>query len=120
MTEGEKELIFSKTMTNTVEGSYIRDVIQDYFDSQEQNQSKMAGFLQQQETLSKKSKVNKSGSNFNSASHDKESPTMSQDPAANIEITDKATLYEMNQRKIRDEAFQKLKAAIHWKEAEKV
>ena len=36
-----------------------------------------------------------------------------------MEITDKATLYEMKQRKVREEAFQKLKAAIHWKEAEK-
>ena len=105
MTEGEKELIFSKTMTNTVEGSYIRDVIQDYFESQEKNKSKMAGLLLKQETLSKNSKV-------------KESPPSSHEPAANVEITDKATLYEMNQRKIRDEAFQKLKAAIHWKEAE--
>lgn len=35
MTEAEKELVFSKTMTNTLEGKYIRDIIQDYFDSQE-------------------------------------------------------------------------------------
>jgi len=27
MTEAEKELVFSKTMTNTLEGRYIRDII---------------------------------------------------------------------------------------------
>ena len=35
MTEAEKELIFSKTMTDTLEGKYIRDIIQDYFQSME-------------------------------------------------------------------------------------
>ena len=29
LTEAEKELVFSKTMTNTVEGRYIRDIIQE-------------------------------------------------------------------------------------------
>ena len=33
MTEAEKELIFSKTMTSTVEGKFIRDIIKDYLDS---------------------------------------------------------------------------------------
>ena len=34
MTEAEKELIFSNTMTSTVEGKFIRDIIKDYLDSQ--------------------------------------------------------------------------------------
>ncbi len=30
MTEAEKELVFSKTMTSTIEGKYIRDIVDEY------------------------------------------------------------------------------------------
>ena len=33
MTEAEKELVFSKTMSGTLEGRLIRDIIKDYLDS---------------------------------------------------------------------------------------
>jgi len=32
MSEAEKELVFSKTMANTVEGRYIRDIVRDFLE----------------------------------------------------------------------------------------
>ena len=61
---------------------------------------------------SKKSKTNKSSMN--------ESGTLAADQAASTDLNDKMSLYDQNQRKIRDDAFLKLKNAIHFKESEKV
>ena len=116
MTEAEKELVFSKTMTNTLEGKYIRDIIQEYFKQMEKNQSlaqQMArAGMSTDPQPSKKSKTNKSSMN--------ESGTLAADQAGTTDLTDKMSLYDQNQRKIRDDAFQKLKNAIHFKESEKV
>ena len=54
----------------------------------------------------KKSKVNKStGSNLQSASQNNESASGAFDSKVNSENADKLTLYDQNQRKIREEAF---------------
>jgi len=57
MTEAEKELVFSSTLQNTLEGRYVRDILEDYLEYQLVQQSKVNKLLVRQSTL--ESKLNK-------------------------------------------------------------
>ena len=51
MTEGEKELVFSSTLGTSLEGRYVRDILQDYLEHQLAEQSKQKRLLKRDDTL---------------------------------------------------------------------
>lgn len=105
MTEAEKELVFSKTMTSTVEGKYIRDIVDEYL----QSEGYKGGFKRQKTKRKQTSKLSRSQSNMNA--------TKSQIAEQKADAS-RVSLYEQEIRRVREESFQKLKKALRYTEQE--